>query len=78
MNPSDVAALIQAGLPDAQVQVRSDDNTHYEAVVICSQFAGKTQVARHQMVYGTLGQRMGREIHALALKTLTPEESAGH
>ena len=76
MNPSDVAALIEAGLPDAQVRVVSDDNTHYEAVVVSSQFNGKSQVARHQMVYGTLGQRMGREIHALALKTLTPEESA--
>jgi acid stress-induced BolA-like protein IbaG/YrbA len=76
MNPDDVAKLIQSGLPDAKVRVESPDNTHYEALVICAGFEGKSQVARHQMVYGTLGPRMGREIHALALKTLTPEESA--
>jgi stress-induced morphogen len=57
--------------------VLSDDNTHYEAVVVCPDFVDKSQVARHQMVYRALGARMGREIHALALKTLTPEESAG-
>jgi acid stress-induced BolA-like protein IbaG/YrbA len=76
MNPDDVANLIRSGLPDAQVQVVSPDNTHYEALVICASFDGKSQVARHQMVYRTLGPRMGREIHALALKTLTPEESS--
>ena len=67
MDPSDVAELIQAGLPDARVQVSSDDNTHYEAIVVCPDFTDKTQVARHQMVYGTLGQRIGREIHARSL-----------
>lgn len=76
MNPNDVAALIKSGLPDAQVRVLSADNTHYEAVVVCPGFSGKSQVARHQMVYRTLGPRMGREIHALSLKTLTPEESS--
>ena len=77
MDPDDVANLIRSGLPDAQVQVRSPDNTHYEAQVVCSEFAGKSQVARHQMVYRTLGSRMGREIHALSLKTMTPEEWTG-
>jgi acid stress-induced BolA-like protein IbaG/YrbA len=76
MDPRDVADLIQTGLPDAQVKVLSPDNTHYEALVICADFAGKSQVARHQMVYRTLGPRVGREIHALALKTMTPEESS--
>ncbi len=76
MDPGDVAELIKVGLPGARVQVLSDDNTHYEAVVVCPEFANKSQVARHQMVYRALGPRMGREIHALALKTLTPEESA--
>ena len=43
--------------------------------VICAAFAGKRSLQRHQMVYGTLGSRVGREIHALALTTLTPEEA---
>jgi stress-induced morphogen len=46
--------------------------------VVSTDFAGKRPVARHQMVYAALGPRMGREIHALSLRTLTPEEhSAG-
>ena len=40
-------------------------------------FAGKLPLARHRMVYATLGDRMGGEIHALSLKTLTPDEAAG-
>ena len=47
---------------------------HYEAVVVSPEFAGKRSVPRHQMVYATLGERVGREIHALAVKTYTPEE----
>jgi stress-induced morphogen len=49
---------------------------HFEATVIASQFAGKLPLARHRLVYGTLGELMGGAIHALALKTLTPEEAA--
>jgi acid stress-induced BolA-like protein IbaG/YrbA len=76
MTPEEVAAAIRAGLPEAEVRVRSDDNTHFEARVVARQFAGLRPVARHQMVYKTLGERVGREIHALALEVLTPEEAA--
>jgi len=76
MDPNDVADLIQAGLPGSRVEVLSADNTHYEATVVSPDFAGQSHVARHQMVYRTLGERMGREIHALSLRTLTPEEWA--
>ncbi len=57
------------------MEVRTDGQGHYEAVVVAEQFAGKRTLARHQLVYGTLGERVGREIHALQLRTLTPEES---
>ena len=53
-----------------------EDHTHFEALVVCADFAGKRSLARHQMVYATLGPLMGREIHALSLRTLTPEEQA--
>ena len=69
--------MIRDGLPGAIVEVLSDDNTHFEARVISEQFAGKRSLARHQLVYGCLGDYMGREIHALSLKTFTPEEWAG-
>ncbi len=50
---------------------------HFEATVVFDGFGGKLPLARHRMVYATLGGRMGGEIHALALRTLTPEEAQG-
>ena len=76
MNPEEVAQLIRSGLPGAQVLVQSDDNTHFAARIVAAQFAGKRALARHQLVYAALGERMGREIHALSIEALTPEESA--
>jgi acid stress-induced BolA-like protein IbaG/YrbA len=75
MNPEEVARLIRAGLPGAQVQVESPDNTHFSARIVAPQFAGKRSLARHQLVYQTLGELMGREIHAMSIEALTPAES---
>ena len=50
------------------------DGAHFEAVIVSAAFEGKTRVARHQIVYGALGDRMREEIHALSMKTLTPAE----
>jgi acid stress-induced BolA-like protein IbaG/YrbA len=77
MNPEQVAQLIRAGLPGADVRVESDDNTHFAARIVSAEFAGKRSIARHQLVYRALGERMGNEIHALSIEALTPEES-GH
>jgi acid stress-induced BolA-like protein IbaG/YrbA len=77
MNPQEVAQIIETGLAGSQAIVKSDDNVHFEAVVIAPAFAGKRSVQRHQLVYGTLGESMGNEIHALALQVFTPEEFAG-
>ncbi|HZF27500.1 MAG TPA: BolA/IbaG family iron-sulfur metabolism protein [Gammaproteobacteria bacterium] len=74
MNPNEIAALIEQNLPGAQADVQTDGQGHYEATVISPAFAGKRSLQRHQLVYGTLGERVGREIHALAVKTFTPEE----
>jgi acid stress-induced BolA-like protein IbaG/YrbA len=76
MTPTEVAALIRTGLPEAEVRVASDDDTHFEAVIVARAFAGQRSLARHQLVYATLGARMGREIHALSIKAYTPEEWA--
>ena len=77
MTPAEIEQLIIAGMPDCQVQVVSDDNTHFEAIVISAAFAGKRPLQRHQMVYKTLGELMGGEIHALSIQALTAEEQAG-
>ena len=75
MHPDKVAELILAGLPGARVRVESDDQTHFAAVVVSEAFAGKRSIARHQMVYATLGALVGREIHALSIEALAPGES---
>jgi acid stress-induced BolA-like protein IbaG/YrbA len=76
MNPLQIQEQIIAGLPGSRAEVRSDDNTHFEAVVVAPQFAGKRPLQRHQLVYSTLGEAVGREIHALSIQALTPEEWA--
>lgn len=76
VTPDEIKALIQQGLSDAQVVVQGDDGTHFAALVVSDEFEGKSTLARHRMVYATLGERMGREIHALSLKTLTREQAA--
>lgn len=77
MNVDAIRLMIETGLPGAQAQVQGDDGVHFEATVICEAFTGKLPLARHRMVYATLGGRMGGEIHALQLRTLTPVEAAG-
>ena len=77
MNPQQIAQLIHAGLAGSQAMVSSEDNVHFEAVVVAPQFAGKRALQRHQLVYATLGAAMGNEIHALALQVFTADEFAG-
>jgi acid stress-induced BolA-like protein IbaG/YrbA len=77
MTPEQIREMIESGLPDSTATVTSDDNTHFDATVICTAFAGKRPLQRHQMIYATLGDTMGTEIHALSIQALTPEESAG-
>ena len=75
MQAQELQKLIKTAIPDAQVEVRSDDNTHFEAIVISEAFTGKTMVKQHQMVYAALGNRIAsNEIHALSLKTYSPQD----
>ena len=70
----DIQRLIEAGLPGAQVRVAGDDGHHFEAMIVSTEFRGKNRVQQHQRVYQALGERMKSEIHALSMRTLTPEE----
>ena len=74
MDPKEIKKLIQKGLPESQVEVRTDGQGHYEALIVSSVFDGERSLRRHQLVYQTLDGLVGTDIHALALKTLTPEE----
>jgi acid stress-induced BolA-like protein IbaG/YrbA len=74
MDSAAIEQMIRAGLPDAAVEVAGEDGVHFEAVVVSPSFAGMPTLKRHRMVYAALGAKMGNEIHALSLRTLTPEE----
>jgi acid stress-induced BolA-like protein IbaG/YrbA len=74
MQARDIERLIEEQLPGARAMVRGDDGIHFEATVISEAFAGKSLVQQHRLVYATLGGRLEREdIHALSLKTHTPD-----
>ncbi len=73
--PEKVREYIAAGLPCEHVAVEGDGH-HFEAIIVSPSFEGKRPVARHQLVYAALGDRMRAEIHALSMQTLTPEEWA--
>lgn len=75
ISPDQIKSWIEAGLPCDRVEVTGDGH-HFEAVIVSAAFRNKPRVERHQMVYGVLGERMREDIHALSMRTLTPEESA--
>jgi len=74
MNPLEIEHKIEVGFINAIVKVVSDDNTHFQALVVAEEFEGKRPLARHQLVYKCLGTLMGNEIHALSITALTPDE----
>lgn len=73
MDPKEIRVMIEAGMPGSSVDV-DGDGTHFEAVIVSGAFNGKTLLERHQMVYKALGDAMKERIHALSLKTYTPEQ----
>lgn len=75
VQPEDIKQWIEAGLANSQADVAGDGH-HFEAVIVCADFADKTMVEQHQMVYQALGDKMKAEIHALSMRTFTPEQWA--
>ena len=76
VTPESIQNGIAAGLPCERVEVIGDGQ-HFQALIVSAAFAGKSRIQRHQLVYAALGDRMREEIHALSMKTLTPEEFGG-
>ncbi len=74
MSPETIRQLIKSGLPDADILVEGDDGTHFQARIVSASFTGLSMVQQHQMVYKTLGDKTGSDIHALSLQAYTPEE----
>ena len=75
MDAETIRKLIESGLPGARADVQGDDGVHFEATMVSEAFRGKLPLARHRMVYATLGDLMGGAIHALQLRTITPDEA---
>jgi acid stress-induced BolA-like protein IbaG/YrbA len=75
VEPISIEKSIRAGLAVTHVEV-TGDGAHFEALVVSPAFAGLARVRRHQLVYAALGERMREEIHALSMKTLSPDEWA--
>ncbi|MCL6608561.1 MAG: BolA family transcriptional regulator [Geminicoccaceae bacterium] len=74
MPASEIERLIRAALPDARVEIQdlAGDGDHYRAIVTSEAFRGKSRLQQHQLVYRALGEKMGGELHALALETRLP------
>lgn len=71
--PEQIRDYIAAVIPCEQLHVEGD-GSHFQALIVSEAFEGKRLIARHQLVYAALGERMRAEIHALSMKTLTPAE----
>lgn len=74
MQNEEIKQLIEQGVPDCTVELRGDDGTHFEAIIVSELFDGKNMVQQHQIVYQALGRKMGTDIHALSIQTYTPAE----
>jgi acid stress-induced BolA-like protein IbaG/YrbA len=75
VEPDSIEQSIRAGLACTHIEVKGD-GAHFEALIVSPAFAGLTRVRQHQLVYAALGERMREEIHALSMKTFSPEEWA--
>jgi stress-induced morphogen len=77
MEDTEVERLIESDIEDAEATVtrpRGPEDDHLAAVVVSPAFEGETLVNQHERVYDALGEHMTTDIHALELKTYTPEE----
>lgn len=70
--PNDIKVWIEQNLPNSKVEIEGDGQ-HFNAVIVCPEFAGKSMIQQHQMVYQALGDKMKSEIHALSIRTMSEE-----
>ncbi len=75
MSATEIEGMIKEALPGAQVEMRdlAGDNDHWAAKVVAPQFAGKSRVQQHKLVYEALDGKMGGVLHALQLTTEPPK-----
>ena len=68
----EITSLIKAAIPDAEITIEdlAGDDNHYSATIKSKVFSGKSKIEQHKLVYKALGEKMGNQLHALALNTL--------
>lgn len=74
MHPNEVKKLLSTQIKCDHIEVYGEDQRHYEALVVSSEFEGLMKIKRHRLIYQALGDHMVADIHALSIKTMTPEE----
>ena len=74
MNSAEITDALRENLIDSIIEVKSPDNTHFEALIVSDRFIDTTRLKRHQIVYECLGEAVGAEIHALSIRAYTKEE----
>ncbi|MBO66972.1 MAG: BolA family transcriptional regulator [Acidiferrobacteraceae bacterium] len=73
VTPENIKEWIEKNLAESEVKV-SGDGRHFDAVIVCAEFSGKSRLQQHQMVYAALGDKMKDDIHALSMQTMAPED----
>ena len=74
LNPSEIETFISKNLDCQFIEIKGDDGTHFEAIIVSDSFVNQSMIKQHQLVYKALGEMMKQEIHALSIKTYTPEQ----
>ena len=74
MHPKEVKKLLSTQIKCDHIEVYGEDQRHYEALVVSSEFEGLMKIKRHRLIYQALGDHMVADIHALSIKAMTPEE----
>jgi acid stress-induced BolA-like protein IbaG/YrbA len=70
----EIQKIIESNLKCDYIKVTGDDGTHFEAVIVSDAFTNQSMIKQHQQVYSALGNMMQKEIHALSIKTFTPDD----
>ncbi|MGE4596777.1 MAG: BolA family protein [Methylophilaceae bacterium] len=74
LSPSEIETIINKNLDCLFIEIKGDDGTHFEAIIVSDSFVNQSMIKQHQLVYKALGEMMKQEIHALSIKTYTPEQ----
>ncbi len=74
LQPTEIEEIIKKNLECIYLRINGDDGTHFDATIVSKSFIDQSIIQQHQLVYKSLGTMMIKEIHALSIKTYTPDQ----